>query len=128
MLCINFTLLEYPSTWEDEPQKDGKPVTMYMFPVTPGTSEYQAAIKEFQDTIGTAHTIIEVKRVQNRNEYSRYIALRDAIQRKNNKPVVARRLFHGSKRDSLELIAVRGFNRNFAADANGIISSQAFVD
>ena len=107
--------------------KDGKPVTVHMFPVAAGTSEYQAAIKEFEDTIGIAHTIIEVKRIQNRNEYSRYIALRDAIQRKNSKPVVARRLFHGSKLESLDLIAVRGFNRNFAADANGIIY-KAFVD
>ena len=114
-------MLEYPPTWEAEPlNKDGKPVTMHMFPVAAGTPEYQAAIKEFEDTIRITHTIIEVKRIQNRNEYSRYIALRDAIQRKNNKPVVPRRLFHGSKRDSLELIAVRGFNRNFAADANGI--------
>ena len=112
-------MLEYPSTWEDEPLKDGKSVTMHMFPVVAGTPEYQDAIKEFEDTVGIAHTIVEVKRIQNRNEYSRYVALRDAIQRKHNKPVATRRLFHGSKQDSLELIAIRGFNRNFAADANG---------
>jgi O-acetyl-ADP-ribose deacetylase (regulator of RNase III) len=118
LLCF----LEYPSTWEAEPLKYGKPITVHMFPITAGTPEYQAAIKEFQDTIGAAHTIVEVKRIQNRSEYSRYIALRDAIQRKNSKPVGTRRLFHGSKLESLELIAVRGFNRNFAADTNGITS------
>ena len=116
---MTLSYLEYPSTWEDEPIKDGKPVTMHMFPVATGTPEYQDAIKEFEDTVRVPHTIVQVKRIQNRNEYSKYIALRDAIHRKHNKPVATRRLFHGSKQDSLELIAFRGFNRNFAADANG---------
>lgn len=115
----------YPSTWEEEPLKDGKPVTMHMFPVAAGTPEYQDAIKEFEDTIGVAHTIIEVKRIQNRSEYSRHISLRETMQRKHKKNVAMRRLFHGSKHESVNLIAVRGFNRNFAADANGMMIMQS---
>ena len=90
-----------------------------MFPVVAGTTEYQEAIKEFQDTIKLQHTIVEVKRIQNRNEYSKYIAFREAVSRKHGPPVNTRRLFHGSKQESLELIAFQGFNRNFAAAANG---------
>ena len=95
---------------------------MHMFPVVTGTQEYQDATKEFEDTVKPHYnvTIVEVKRVQNRNEYAKHIALEQAINRKHGKPVVPKRLFHGSKQESLELIAVQGFNRNFAADANGM--------
>ena len=40
---------------------------------------------------------------------------------KHKKEPIVKRLFHGSKQESLELIAVQGFNRNFAADANGTL-------
>lgn len=93
---------------------------MHMFPVAAGTSEYQDAVKEFEDTIKRQHTIVEVKRIQNRNEYAKHIAFVDAVTMKHHgSPVDRRRLFHGSKQESLELIAHQGFNRNFAADANG---------
>ena len=100
-----------------------------MFPVATGTQEYQDAIKEFEDTVKQHYsvTIVEVKRVQNRNEYAKHIALEQAISRKHGKPVVTKRLFHGSKQESLELIAVQGFNRNFAADANGMFKMHDIV-
>lgn len=90
-----------------------------MFPIAAGTSEYQDAVKEFEATINKQHTIVEVKRVQNRNEYAKHIAFLDTIAIKHGTPVDRRRLFHGSKQESLELIAHQGFNRNFAAAANG---------
>lgn len=96
-----------------------------MFPVAAGTQEYQDATKEFEDTLKQEHTIVEVKRVQNRNEYAKHIALDKAISRKHGKPAVTKRLFHGSKQESLELIAFQGFNRNFAAAANGMFESEA---
>lgn len=99
--------------------KDGKPVSMHMFPVTAGTLEYQEAVKEFEATIKRQHTIVEVKRVQNRNEYAKHVAFVDSVAMKHGSSVDRRRLFHGSKQESLELIAHQGFNRNFAADANG---------
>lgn len=97
---------------------------MHMFPVAAGTQEYQNAIKEFEETVKPHYnvTVMEVKRVQNRNEYAKHIALEQAINRKHGKPVVTKRLFHGSKQESLDLIAHQGFNRNFAADANGMTS------
>ena len=121
--CISLHIihyhLDYPSTWESEPLEDGKPVTMHMFPVPAGSTEYQDAIKEFTDTIRKQPTIIEVKRIQNRSEYEKHLVFRDTIFRKHNKPVAVKRLFHGSGEDSLKQIAHQGFNRNFAATANG---------
>lgn len=92
---------------------------MHMFTVAAGSQEYQEAVKEFQDTVHLQHTIVEVKRVQNRNEYTKHMAFQDAVSRKHGTTPDTRRLFHGSKQESLELIAFQGFNRNFAADANG---------
>ena len=92
---------------------------MHMFPVQAGSAEYQDATKEFVDTVKMPHTIVEVKRIQNRREYEKHIVFRDTIARKHGSPAAMRRLFHGSKQESLELIAYQGFNRNFAAAANG---------
>ena len=111
---------DYPDTWEDETLKDGRPLPMEMFDVPSRSPEYQLAIKEFEATINYSHYTIEcVKRIQNRIEYTKHIAFRDAIEAKHGMKVEQRKLFHGSKLDSLELIATQGFNRNFAASANG---------
>ena len=92
-----------------------------MFVVTVGTAEFQEAVKEFEQTMtGLRYTIVGVKRVQNPNEYVRHCAFRVGLQQKYGKPKVEERhLFHGTREDSIYAIAVQGFNRSFAADANG---------
>ena len=87
-----------------------------------GSTEFQDAVKEFELSMtssGLKYAIVAVKRVQTPNEYQRHCALRQAIQQKHGKKVLERRLFHGTRQESIEAIAVQGFNRIFAADANG---------
>lgn len=114
ILFVYFT--DFPATWEEKLSAAGD----YLFPVAAGTQEYQDAVKEFKDTINAArYTIVEVSRVQNHMEYTKHIALKEALREKHHKRVTCRRLFHGSNRENLELIAAQGFNRNYAADVNG---------
>ena len=95
-----------------------------MFDVPRGSSEYKDAVKEFEQTIGaSSYTIVAVQRVQCPLEYPKHVAVRSAMQGKHHKPPEVRRLFHGTKEDSIELIAVQGFNRVYAADANGMLAS-----
>ena len=108
---------EYPPTWT-QPMDGDK--TCHLYEVPEGTDEFTDATKEFCEKMGTLKfTIVKVQRVQNPNIYACYDALRRTLRRKYSKAVVERRLFHGTKFASIEPITHQGFNRNFAADANG---------
>ena len=94
---------------------------MHMFEVASGSAEFQEALKRFHDTIGsTTVQVVKLERIQNPNEYRRHSTLFETISRKHhNKKIEVKQLFHGCKEDSVKPIATQGFNRNFAADANG---------
>ena len=113
--------VDFPDTWEPQPEEGGRPKPCHMFEVLAGTAEFQEAVKEFEQTMtGLKYTVVGVKRVQNPNEYVRHCAFRAALQQKYGKmKVEERHLFHGTREDSIYAIAVQGFNRIFAADANG---------
>ncbi len=101
-------------------KRDQEPMTM--IEVYSGTPEYVEAVKEFEESLtkrGVKYSIEKVGRIENMIEYAKHVALKDSIKVKHKKEPLVKRLFHGSKQENLELIAVRGFNRNFAADANG---------
>ncbi len=84
------------------------------------STEYQDAVREFQATLGShTFTIVKVQRIQNPSEYAKHLSFRDALKRKYGKPVLEKKVFHGTKEDSMVSIAHQGFNRIFAADANG---------
>ena len=90
--------------------------------VDSGTPEYIEAVKEFEESLrkgGVKYSIEKVERIENITEYAKHVALNDSIRVKHKKDPLVKRLFHGSKKDSIVRIAVQGFNRNFAADANG---------
>ena len=113
---------DYPDTWERQPEELGRPKPCHLFEVDAGSTEFQDAVKEFELSMtssGLKYAIVAVKRVQTPNEYQRHCALRQAMQQKHGKKVLERRLFHGTRQESIEAIAVQGFNRIFAADANG---------
>lgn len=101
----------------------GVPATVYRFEVPQGSPEYQDALKRFNETIGqTSVTVIKLERIQNPNLYSLHIALRDTVSQKYHcKKIEVKKLFHGTKEASITPITTQGFNRNFAADANGMI-------
>lgn len=125
-ICRNFLLRpEYPSIWETI--RSGKAESMVE--VQKGTQEYTNAVKEFEESLAKHKgnfSIEKVQRIENRIEYGRHTAVYRSIREKHKKEPLVKRLFHGSKQKSLELIAVRGFNRNFAADANGINCIHAY--
>ncbi len=109
---------DYPPTWKTPQGR--KKEAMIMPEVQKGTQEYIDAVKEFEVSLTKDKVSIEkVERIENRNEYGKHLALQKAIRDKHKKEPEVRRLFHGSKQESLELIAVQGFNRIFAANANG---------
>ncbi len=90
--------------------------------VESGTPEYVEAVKEFEESLtkgGVKYSIKKVERIENIIEYAKHVALKESIRVKHKKEPLVKRLFHGSRQESLVPIAVRGFNRNFAADANG---------
>lgn len=92
-----------------------------MFEVDKTSTEYTDALGKFFQTIQQTVTIISLKRVQNPGLYRKHAALQDALCEKYSKKKidVQQRLFHGSKEDSIELIATQGFNRILAAEENG---------
>ncbi len=111
---------EFPVTWET--LSCGKRETMTMIEVQEGTEEYAHTIKEFQESLPKRKikfSIEKVQRIENMTEYCKHVALQEALSVKHKKEPLVRRLFHGSRKGSLQPIAVQGFNRNFAADANG---------
>ena len=90
-----------------------------------GTPEYIEAVKEFEESLtkgGVKYSIEKIERIENITEYAKHVALKDCIREKHKKDPLVKRLFYGSKKDSTVPIAVQGFNRNFAADPNGISS------
>ena len=119
-MCISVLHVDFPDTWEPQPEEGGRPKPCHMFEVNAGTVEFQEAVKEFEQTMtGLKYTIVGVKRIQNPNEYVRHCAFRAGLQQKYGRKVHERNLFHGTRQDSIDAIAVQGFNRIFAADANG---------
>ena len=123
MFGFNFNLYylaDYPDTWVPQPEEGGRPKPSHMFEVDAGSTEFQDAVKEFELSMTRLkYTIVAVKRIQTPNEYMKHCALRQSMQQKHGKKVQERRLFHGTRQESINAIAVQGFNRIFAADANG---------
>lgn len=68
---------------------------------------------------GMEYTIISVERIQNFNEYTKHCSFLDSLKDKYSGQVLLKRLFHGTSASSVQAIAHQGFNRIFAADANG---------
>ena len=100
--------------------EDGKEKACHLFTVPNGTEEYESAVKEFKETMyGKKFSIVKLERVQNFNEYSKHCAFLDVLRRKYSGDVLLKRLFHGTSPLSVDAIAHQGFNRIFAADANG---------
>lgn len=91
-----------------------------MFSVTSDTEEYQSAVKEFKDTMyGMEYSILSLHRIQNSNEYTKHSSFLEVLKERYHGQVQLKRLFHGTSASSVQAIAHQGFNRIFAADANG---------
>ena len=88
--------------------------------VAEGTPEYDEATHHFKQTLGLYNvTIAKVQRVQNPGEYMRYEAIKACWHQTTEGNVKEETVFHGTKRANIEPISKTGFNRIFAAEANG---------
>ena len=89
--------------------------------VPPTEAEYNEALRVFNHTIGQKVTIDSLQRVQNYTLYTQHKSFLESIKMKypHKDKVTVKQLFHGSREESLSPIYTQGFNRNFAADANG---------
>ena len=117
------SFLALPSTWTVQPTDDkGNPKVCAYVEVKEGTAEYNEATQHFKQTLGKNKdkvTIFRVQRIQNPGEYMRYEALKTIWRQTTGADVKEEMLFHGTKKDSLDLICQTGFNRIFASEANG---------
>jgi hypothetical protein len=92
-----------------------------MFEVDKSSTEYKKALEGFFKTIDQTVTILSLKRIQNPGLYRKHAALQVSLCEKySKKKIDVRQLFHGSKEETMELIATQGFNRILAAEANGM--------
>ena len=118
-MCL-FT--DLPTEWEEQPKdKGGRPLICHFVELQKDCPEYKDAIKDFEATMTRLkYSIEKVERIQNPMQYGSYCQMRDNLTLKyQGTKVPESRVFHGTKPDSIKSIAHTGFNRNFAADANG---------
>ena len=88
--------------------------------VAEGTPEYDEATHRFKQTLGSYKvTIVKVQRVQNPGEYRRYEAIKASWRQNAEGNVKEETVFYGTKKANIEPISKTGFNRIFAAEANG---------
>ena len=97
---------------------------VHLIDVPASDSEYKDALQEFNNTIGWKVLIVSLKRVENHTVYIQHRSFLEAITQKypHKGAIVIKRLFYGSKESSITKIYNQGFNRNFAAFANGMLS------
>lgn len=118
MSCIT----DLPMEWSPQPQdQGGNPQICAFIDVDNFSQEFQEATRRFRETMGSSYsklTITRVQRVQNAQEYYRYLGLK-ATWQSTGRNMREKELFHGTRVDSISAICSSGFNRSFAAEANG---------
>ena len=112
---------DLPPEWSLSQPTDqaGKPLTCAFVDVSKSSSEFTKATQRFEETMSGNFTIIRVQRVQNPQEYYRYLGLK-ATWQSTGRIMHEKELFHGTKAENIKAVCSSGFNRNFAADANGM--------
>ena len=110
----------------EQPKENGHPKQCHVVEVKSGTPEFDAATKEFKATIGKIkYTIESVQRIQNLTQYASHYRLKENLEQqkyKGRKKTLEMTVFHGTRGDTVQQIIGSGFNRIFAADANGMCS------
>ena len=129
-MCINIKLIsilsvsDYPHEWSPQPNDSrGNPKIVHFVDVPRTDHEYVEATNRFLTTLGgQKYVIIKVQRIQNPAEYTRYHSLKTSWEAIHGPGVVKEKLlFHGTQESSVMPICSQGFNRSFAAEANGKI-------
>ncbi|KAK2838175.1 hypothetical protein Q5P01_015387 [Channa striata] len=105
--------LALPAHWEDM-----KGSLVKLFPVAPGSKEYQDVEKEVKKN-GLGINITSIERVQNPSLWQNYQIKKKELEKKNNHTNNERLLFHGTSPNAIDLINDKGFNRSYAGGAHG---------
>ena len=107
--------------WTPQPADDKRmPKVCAYVEIHEGSPEYIDATQRFKEKLGQSKvTITKVQRVQNPGEYMRNQSLKTSWETMHAMNVTERVLFHGTRKENIDIICATGFNRIFAADANG---------
>ncbi|NWW79438.1 PAR14 polymerase, partial [Climacteris rufus] len=97
-----------PATWDDMENEQLKIVEL-----RPETKEYKDVQEMFLKTC-QSFKIEKIERVQNPYVWKTYQIKKCAMDKKNGNTNNERPLFHGTNKESLDLINSRGFNRSYA--------------
>ncbi|XP_017288568.1 protein mono-ADP-ribosyltransferase PARP14-like [Kryptolebias marmoratus] len=97
-----------PPHWDDM-----KNDIVKLFPLTPGSTEYNNVLGELTKH-GLTLNIITIERVQNTTLWQSYQLLKKHLEVKNKHTKNEQLLYHGTAATSIDLINHKGFNRSYA--------------
>ena len=98
--------LSLPSNWTPQ----AKSQLVQLVTIVSPSQEYQEVLKHFVDRGGNASQLYKVKRIQNPQLYSRYLAFKKSMRGQANEM----RLFHGTDAANTDSINAHNFSRSFA--------------
>ena len=113
---------QFPSTWTSTGGEHE--YELHRQKLKPSDDEYKDVAKMFSDTGGQG-TVVTIERVQNPRLYMSYIQEKQALTKRRQVQIQAksacvdRRLFHGTKPESVLHILTCGFNRSYAGTVVG---------
>ncbi|XP_035630002.1 uncharacterized protein parp14rs3 isoform X2 [Oncorhynchus keta] len=108
-------VIQFPQSWTRMEGKDLEIVTL-----APNSAEYQRIEKEFIATSKNPKTntqptiqIIQIQRIQSKDQWQRYAVKKQAMDKKYPKNKNELNLYHGTTEDICQKINTCGFNRSF---------------
>ncbi|CDQ69550.1 unnamed protein product [Oncorhynchus mykiss] len=108
-------VIQFPQSWTRMEGKDLEIVTL-----APHSGEYQRIEKEFIATSKDPNTntqptiqIIQIQRIQSKDQWQRYAVKKQAMDKKYPKNKNELHLYHGTTKDICQKINTCGFNRSF---------------
>ncbi|KAI4875643.1 hypothetical protein NFI96_025981 [Prochilodus magdalenae] len=98
-----------PQEWEKMAATD-----LYKeFPLQTNSTEYKDVLSHFRKTC-PSNNVLKISRIQNPGMWKKYQNNKHIMEIKNNHKNNERRLFHGTREDSMKHINHSGFNRSYA--------------
>ncbi|XP_041724440.2 protein mono-ADP-ribosyltransferase PARP14 [Coregonus clupeaformis] len=108
-------VIQFPQSWTRMEGKDLEIVTL-----APNSGEYQRIEKEFIATSKNPNTttqptiqIVQIQRIQSKDQWQRYAVKKQAMDKKYPKNKNELNLYHGTTEDICQKINTCGFNRSF---------------
>ncbi len=100
--------LKIPATWEKEAAGGT------VFDLGVNSPEYQQTLKLFEAGGMPAKKIVSIKRIQNKTLFLQYSLLKEEFATRHPGKQVEKRVFHGTKANTVDSICTTGFNRSYS--------------